>query len=143
MFSPGCILKYANGVTHYHCVNVSIVHEDYLCLSPQMTPQNLGVCFSPTLFFLANPMLKTNSLMRRGSFKRNTVNPGLSPTQLASHKDVNDTVVSWGWGSLKCGLSGACWVPMVPISVREVERLSEQEYHWEWSDRGVVGPAEV
>ena len=63
--------------------------------SLQMTPQNLGVCFSPTLFFLANPMLKTtNSLMRKGSIKRNTLNPGLSPTQLATSKDVNDSVVS-------------------------------------------------
>ena len=61
----------------------------------QMTVQNLAVCFAPTLFALSNPMPKASaSLARRGSFKRTAVVQGLSPSQMATSKGVNDSVVS-------------------------------------------------
>lgn len=60
-----------------------------------MTAQNLAVCFAPTLFSLSNPLQKVSSgLVRRGSFKRNTLTHGLSPAQMAGNKEVNDSVVS-------------------------------------------------
>ena len=61
-----------------------------------MTAQNLAVCFAPNLFSLSSaPLYKVSSgMVRKGSFKRNTLTPGLSPTQLASNKEVTDSVVS-------------------------------------------------
>lgn len=60
-----------------------------------MTVQNLAVCFAPSLFALSSPFPKgSSSLSRRGSFKRNTITPGLSPSQMATNKEVNDSVVS-------------------------------------------------
>lgn len=61
----------------------------------QMTAQNLAVCFAPTLFSVSTALHKVSSgVVRMGSFKRNTLTPGLSPHQLASTKEVTDSVVS-------------------------------------------------
>jgi len=66
--------------------------------SLQMTPQNLAVCFAPTLFSLSSSLrAKTsNSLSRKGSFRRNAVQPTLTPEQVASNKEISESVVSEG-----------------------------------------------
>ncbi len=61
-----------------------------------MTPQNLAVCFAPTLFSLTNSLKPkaTSSLSRKGSFKRNNVHTTLTPELVASNKEITESVVS-------------------------------------------------
>ena len=62
-----------------------------------MDAQNLAVCLAPSLFALSNAIPKvyaTNSLVRRASFRRTTVNPGRTHMNIATSKEVNESVVS-------------------------------------------------
>ena len=62
-----------------------------------MDAQNLAVCLAPSLFALSNPIPKvypSNSLVRRASFRRTTVNSGRTHMNIATSKEVNESVVS-------------------------------------------------
>ena len=64
----------------------------------QMDAQNLAVCLAPSLFALSNPLPKlhtSNSLVGRSSFRRTVVNPRRTHMNIATSKEVNESVVSW------------------------------------------------